>query len=156
MEILAIKLLLPRLDGGNDRRRRRKSRAFFLCVKLENWGCILEVLIHWDLVWIADAINLLFFCRPLVMPATPAHKRRGERSEVGDVSGASRYCTEMEPSFGDAGGSSRHETRLKRRRQLRWPTKVQDKRRRYLRRPRRFSKKNLALRAAPVSQFGEV
>ena len=54
-KLLAIKTFIVEV-GGNDRRRRRKSRTFFF-VKI---GVLLEVLIHWDLVWIAGTIKLLF------------------------------------------------------------------------------------------------
>ena len=57
------------------------------------------------------------------------------------------YWTEMKPSCGDAGGTSRHEARLKTKVDLRRRTKVSDKRRWYLRRPTKVKQKNRALRA---------
>ena len=54
----------------------------------------------------------------------------------------------MKPSCGDAGGTSRHEARLKTKVYLRRRTKVSDKRRWYLRRPTKVKQKKIA-RCAP-------
>ena len=67
------------------------------------------------------------------------------------------YWSEMEPSCGDAGGTSRHETQLKTKVYLRRRTKVSDKRRWYLRRPTKVKqKKSRAARRArsPLKKQG--
>ena len=74
-------------------------------------------------------------------PSTRRGETQGPSVVTSHVTQLSLTVPKMKPSCGDAGGTSRHEARLKTKVDLRRRTKISDKRRWYLRRPTKVKQK---------------